>query len=88
LICTGTVSITGSIVNGGVASGTITLPASFSTTTAAFFNIGRDSASSTALFVGNNYLASTSAGAWELRNQSGATRSYSITSFFAIGRWY
>ena len=87
MICSGSVNLTGSIPSTGQESGTVTLPASFSTTIAAFFIVGLGPNNVATTVVQNN-LASVSSGAWILRNESGATRTYQIDSFFAVGRWF
>ena len=86
MICTGALSLTGTIASQGSASGTITLSATFSTASGGYFNLGLNG--STFIFLANNNLSSVTQGSWTIRNLSASSRDYSIISYVAIGRWF
>jgi hypothetical protein len=87
MICHGALNLTGSTVDTGQSSGTITTAASFASATDTNFDISLG-ADNVAQFITNKYMSAASSGSWVLRNQSGATRTYQIVAYAAIGRWF
>lgn len=86
MVCTGVLSLSGSIANASNAAHTVTMPATFiNSEFTPSFNLGINNI---AVFVSQNYAASASTAAVILRNDSGVTRTYEIVGFSAIGRWF